>query len=181
MRVIRVLLTRTPMWRLFWPIANSKKEEHMNKSKEKEQSFESSLASLERIVAHLESGDLPLERALELFEEGVALARRCQSQLGDAERKVEMLLRERGELKVVPFDGSKDAPAGNSETAQAYQRPMSPRSARRRNQEKRQRTKAAPMIQSPSKSFKFEPVVDITEYFQQKAARVDQWLDRLLP
>jgi exodeoxyribonuclease VII small subunit len=91
----------------------------MNKNKGQEQSFESSLASLERIVAQLESGDLPLERALELFEEGVALARRCQSQLGDAERKVEMLLRERGEIKVAPFEPSKDAQAGAAETAQA--------------------------------------------------------------
>ena len=91
----------------------------MAKNKEQEQSFESSLASLERIVANLESGDLPLERALELFEEGVALARRCQTQLGDAERKVEMLLRERGEIKVAPFEASKDAPTGAAETAQA--------------------------------------------------------------
>jgi exodeoxyribonuclease VII small subunit len=91
----------------------------MNKNKGQELSFESSLASLERIVANLESGDLPLERALELFEEGVALARRCQSQLGDAERKVEMLLRERGEIKVVPFEPSNDAPAGAAETREA--------------------------------------------------------------
>ena len=91
----------------------------MNKNKEQEQNFESSLASLERIVAHLESGDLPLERALELFEEGVALARRCQSQLGDAERKVEMLLRERGEIKVTPFEPPKEAPAAASETREA--------------------------------------------------------------
>jgi exodeoxyribonuclease VII small subunit len=91
----------------------------MNKNKGQEQSFESSLASLERIVAHLESGDLPLERALELFEEGVALARRCQSQLGDAERKVEMLLRERGEIKVTPFETQKDSQAGAAEAAQA--------------------------------------------------------------
>jgi exodeoxyribonuclease VII small subunit len=91
----------------------------MAKNKEQEQSFESSLVSLERIVAHLESGDLPLERALELFEEGVALARRCQAQLGDAERKVEMLLRERGEIKVAPFEPSKDAPAGAAETREA--------------------------------------------------------------
>src|SRR5215467_6129185 len=91
----------------------------MAKNKEQEQSFESSLASLERIVANLESGDLPLERALELFEEGVALARRCQTQLGDAERKVEMLLKERGEIKVVPFEPSKDAQAGAAETREA--------------------------------------------------------------
>ena len=89
----------------------------MNKNKAQEQSFESSLASLERIVAHLESGDLPLERALELFEEGVALARRCQSQLGDAERKVEMLLRERGEIKVTPFDPPKDMSAAETREA----------------------------------------------------------------
>ncbi|MBL8189635.1 MAG: exodeoxyribonuclease VII small subunit [Acidobacteria bacterium] len=76
----------------------------MAKTKDKEPSFETSLSSLEQIVAQLESGELPLERALELFEDGVALARRCQSQLQDAERKVELLLRERGEIKVVPFE-----------------------------------------------------------------------------
>jgi len=76
----------------------------MAKSKGTEQNFETSLATLERIVAQLESGDLPLERALELFEEGVGLAGQCQSQLQEAERKVEMLLRERGEIKVVPFE-----------------------------------------------------------------------------
>jgi exodeoxyribonuclease VII small subunit len=91
----------------------------MNKNKSQEQSFESSLASLERIVANLESGDLPLERAMELFEEGVALARRCQTQLGDAERKVELLLRERGELKVAPFEPTKDALASAAEASQA--------------------------------------------------------------
>jgi len=80
----------------------------MAKTKDKEPSFETSLSSLEQIVAQLESGELPLERALELFEDGVALARRCQSQLQDAERKVELLLRERGEIKVVPFDANGD-------------------------------------------------------------------------
>ncbi|MGH9769451.1 MAG: exodeoxyribonuclease VII small subunit [Blastocatellia bacterium] len=90
----------------------------MAKNKEQEQSFESSLASLEQIVAQLESGDLPLERALELFEEGVGLARRCQSLLEVAERKVEMLLRERGEIKIVPFEVSKGAQMNSAETPQ---------------------------------------------------------------
>jgi exodeoxyribonuclease VII small subunit len=81
----------------------------MAKTKDKEPSFETSLSSLEQIVAQLESGELPLERSLELFEDGVALARRCQSQLQDAERKVELLLRERGETKVVPFDDSSNS------------------------------------------------------------------------
>jgi exodeoxyribonuclease VII small subunit len=76
----------------------------MAKPKDREQNFEISLSTLEQIVGQLESGDLPLERSLELFEDGVTLARRCQSQLQDAERKVELLLRERGEIKVVPFE-----------------------------------------------------------------------------
>lgn len=76
----------------------------MAKAKDREQNFETSLTTLEQIVGQLESGELPLERSLELFEEGVALARRCQSQLQAAERKVELLLRERGEIKVAPFD-----------------------------------------------------------------------------
>jgi exodeoxyribonuclease VII small subunit len=76
----------------------------MSKPKNPEKSFEASLSTLEQIVAQLESGDLPLERSLELFEEGIGLVRHCQSQLQDAERKVELLLRERGEIKVVPFE-----------------------------------------------------------------------------
>lgn len=81
--------------------------------------FESSLSTLERIVAQLESGDLPLERALELFEEGVGLAGQCQSQLQEAERKVEMLLRERGEIKVVPFESVPDSQSSEPERLQA--------------------------------------------------------------
>jgi exodeoxyribonuclease VII small subunit len=83
----------------------------MAKVKEKEQGFEESLSSLERIVSQLESGELPLEKALELFERGVGLARRCQTQLAEAERKVELLLRERGEIKAIPFEPSKESQA----------------------------------------------------------------------
>ncbi len=77
-------------------------------TKEREPGFEESLSALEKIVAQLESGDLPLERALKLFEEGVGLARQCQSQLEEAERKVEILLRERGEVKAIPFEVNKN-------------------------------------------------------------------------
>ena len=91
----------------------------MAKNKEREQSFESSLASLEQIVANLESGELSLERALELFEEGVGLARRCQSQLEDAERKVEMLLRERGEIRIMPFETPGNSQSSDTESPQA--------------------------------------------------------------
>lgn len=55
--------------------------------------FEAQLASLERIVRELERGDLPLERSLELFEQGVRLSRECQERLNEAERRIELLLR----------------------------------------------------------------------------------------
>ncbi len=71
----------------------------------KEKTFEASLKELERIVEQLESGDLPLEKSLELFEQGVKLSRECQSRLDDAERKVEMLLKDSdGTIKAVAFD-----------------------------------------------------------------------------
>jgi len=55
-------------------------------------SFESSVTRLGEIVEQLESGELPLERSLELFEEGVRLARTSQARLDEAERRVEQLL-----------------------------------------------------------------------------------------
>ena len=58
-----------------------------------ERSFESSLKELEQIVQQLEGGDLPLERSLELFEQGVRLSRECQKRLDEAEQKVEILLK----------------------------------------------------------------------------------------
>jgi exodeoxyribonuclease VII small subunit len=57
-----------------------------------ETSFESSVARLGQIVEQLESGEHPLEKSLELFEEGIRLARASQATLDDAERRVEQLL-----------------------------------------------------------------------------------------
>jgi exodeoxyribonuclease VII small subunit len=58
------------------------------------QTFESSLAALERTVRELERGDLPLEKSLELFEEGVRLSRECRERLSEAERRIEVLLQD---------------------------------------------------------------------------------------
>jgi exodeoxyribonuclease VII small subunit len=90
--------------------------------------FEASLNSLERIVAQLESGDLPLERALGIFEEGVGLARRCQEKLTEAERKVEMLLRERGEIKAVPFEIQRESEAAETASPHRLGEPEPPKS-----------------------------------------------------
>lgn len=66
----------------------------MNNGQEEGRTFEASLEALERIVQQLEDGDLPLEKSLELFEQGIRLSRECQERLGQAERRIEILLRD---------------------------------------------------------------------------------------
>ena len=56
--------------------------------------FEDCLARLEQIVSALETGNLPLEESLKVFEEGVTLARQCSRYLDDAERRIEMLVKD---------------------------------------------------------------------------------------
>jgi exodeoxyribonuclease VII small subunit len=68
------------------------------------QPFEVSLDRLEKIVRELEAGSVPLERALELFEEGMKLAEVCRAQLDAAESRVEMLVRKPdGRMQAQPF------------------------------------------------------------------------------
>ena len=55
-------------------------------------SFEDEMRRLTQIVDRLEEGELPLEESLELFEEGVRLARKSQATLDAAEKRVEQLL-----------------------------------------------------------------------------------------
>ena len=74
--------------------------------------FEDALARLEAIVRELEEADLPLERSLTVFEEGVRLSRLLHERLNEAERKVEILMKnEDGEKVPVPF-AAEGAPAG---------------------------------------------------------------------
>ncbi len=69
--------------------------------------FEACLDELERVVKELESGDLPLERSLELFEQGMALSASCRKQLEDAETRIEALIRKEGKLQAEPFRNEK--------------------------------------------------------------------------
>lgn len=73
----------------------------------KQQSFETSAERLTAIVKSLESGDLPLEKSLELFEEGVRVARAAQARLDEAEKRVEELLGidQQGEPRTADFTG----------------------------------------------------------------------------
>ena len=67
--------------------------------------FEEALKRLEEIVKKLEGGDLPLDTALELFEEGIQLSRFCNTTLEAAERRVEILLKnDSGPPRAVPFE-----------------------------------------------------------------------------
>lgn len=60
----------------------------------KAKTFESSLGELERIVRKLEEGEMSLEESLKLFEDGVKLSRECQERLNQAERRIEVLLKD---------------------------------------------------------------------------------------
>jgi exodeoxyribonuclease VII small subunit len=66
-------------------------------------SFETSMLRLESLVEQLEAGELSLEDALRVFEEGVALTRQCGEKLSDAERRIEVLMQQGGEWSARPF------------------------------------------------------------------------------
>ncbi len=66
--------------------------------------FEECLQRLEKIVAELEKGDVPLDHALELFDEGMKLSSSCRKELEDAEGKVEILLKRNGKLQPEAFE-----------------------------------------------------------------------------
>ncbi|WP_409346451.1 exodeoxyribonuclease VII small subunit [Paenibacillus sp. MBLB4367] len=65
--------------------------------------FEEAMEKLEEIVLRLENGDVPLEQAIGLFQEGMTLSQLCGQKLEQVERKIEMLVEENGALKKKPF------------------------------------------------------------------------------
>jgi len=70
--------------------------------------FEQGLSDLESVVKELESGDIPLEKAIEIFERGVTLSDRCRKELEDAETRVEILLKRGDKIEAEPFDPIKE-------------------------------------------------------------------------
>ena len=65
--------------------------------------FEDALHKLEALVRKMESGELSLEESLKAFEEGIRLSRQCAQRLDEAERRVEVLLRDGDGLAVRPL------------------------------------------------------------------------------
>ncbi len=72
--------------------------------------FEHSLGELEGVVKQLESTDLPLEKALELFERGMHLSEACRKQLTEAETRVEILMKKGDDVEAEPFSPEADDP-----------------------------------------------------------------------
>lgn len=68
--------------------------------------FEESLAELEAIVSQLESGDVPLEEALEVFQRGMLLSKQCQDTLSKAEKTLTKMMTENNEE--IPFAGEEE-------------------------------------------------------------------------
>jgi exodeoxyribonuclease VII small subunit len=72
--------------------------------------FEQSLKLLEQIVHELESGDLPLEKALKKFEEGIQLSKLCSQTLDETEQKISILLKgQDGGITEKPFTVGNDS------------------------------------------------------------------------
>ncbi len=67
--------------------------------------FEDALRKLEEILRRMEGGDLTLEESLKAFEEGIKLSRLCAERLDEAERRVDMLLKEDEVVVIKPFAG----------------------------------------------------------------------------
>ncbi|MGR3540550.1 MAG: exodeoxyribonuclease VII small subunit [Hasllibacter sp.] len=63
----------------------------MSDAKPQDMSFEQAMAALERVVEQLDSGDVPLDQSIALYERGAALKARCESLLAEAEMKVEKI------------------------------------------------------------------------------------------
>ena len=68
---------------------------HMKKEK-----FETSLEKLEGIVRTLEEGDLPLDDSLKAFEEGMKLVKFCEASLNKAQKKIEVLMKDKEGKKI---------------------------------------------------------------------------------
>ena len=74
-----------------------------------QKTFEQSMKQLERIVQELEDGDLPLEKAIKKFEEGIKLTKLCSEKLDETEKKITVLLKDsQGRIAEKPFPAAED-------------------------------------------------------------------------
>lgn len=87
-------------------------------AKKKPDSFESKLDALEALVERLEDGDLPLEQSLKEFEQGIKLARECQSALKEAEQKVQILMQKHADAQPEAYPADTDVETTDHDDAE---------------------------------------------------------------
>lgn len=76
-----------------------------------QKTFEQSMKLLEKIVQELEDGDLPLEKAIKKFEEGIKLTKFCSQKLDETEKKISVLLKNsQGQMTEKPFVSEDEGP-----------------------------------------------------------------------
>lgn len=73
------------------------------KEENNEINFEETMKQLEELANELEKGDLPLDKSVAKFEEGMQLSRACIEMLEEAEKKISILLQENGKIKEESF------------------------------------------------------------------------------
>lgn len=71
-------------------------------SKKADETFEEAMGKLEEIVTELEKGDVPLEKAIDFYQEGMKLSKQCSDKLTNVQEKMTQIMNEQGELE--PFD-----------------------------------------------------------------------------
>lgn len=72
--------------------------------KQEELTFEDAMEQLEDVVEMLEQGDVPLEKAISMFQEGMILSKLCHEKLTAVEKQMEQILTEDGEIKEGIFE-----------------------------------------------------------------------------
>lgn len=82
----------------------SKKTTKKKTSKKAPFDFEKAMQELESLVNRMEQGEQTLEQSLKDFEQGIALTRKCQSELQATEQKIQQLVEKNGQQELVDFD-----------------------------------------------------------------------------
>ncbi|WP_281392534.1 exodeoxyribonuclease VII small subunit [Salicibibacter cibi] len=72
-------------------------EDERNEETEKKQTFEADMKKLEYIIQQLEEGDVPLEKAIEMYQTGMKLSKRCHDQLQSVEKQMDRIVNDTGE------------------------------------------------------------------------------------
>lgn len=74
-------------------------------SVDKEISFEEAMEKLELIVEQLEKGDVPLEKSISLYQQGMELSKLCNNKLNSVQKKITQIMNEHGELERIDLEG----------------------------------------------------------------------------